>query len=473
MSNSTSSSNSHHQTPQAWDAGTIRRYDVNEPRYTSYPTALSFHSSFAATDFATALARSNVDGKPLSIYVHIPFCRENCFYCACNKIVTRNTQLADPYLNRLEQEMRLVTSHLDTSRPVTQLYWGGGTPTFLTLDQMSDLIDRLDDQFGLSGDRSRDYAIEIDPRAANVLTLRHLQALGFNRVSLGVQDLDLRVQQAINRVQPRVLTENLIEEARRLGFRSLNLDLIYGLPYQTRDSFAETLEQVIAMAPARLSIFNYAHLPERFVSQQHIETAALPSAEEKLAILRTTIVMLEEAGYVHIGMDHFALPSDSLAVAQRMGTLRRNFQGYSSHGNTDLIGLGVSAISDVDDIYAQNSTDLTCYETTIDTGELATARGLRLTFDDRVRRHAIERLMCDMTLDLDALSQTFDIDAPRYLAGALERLSDAKRDGLIERYGNRLIVTPVGRLLIRYLAMAFDAHLTDQQSLDDSRILWP
>lgn len=454
----------------AWDMALLRRYDTRGPRYTSYPTARGFHEGFGPDDFSAALARSNDQGQPLSLYIHVPFCRNGCFYCTRNKIVTRDTRRAEAYLSRLDREMVLSSRHLDASREIQQLYWGGGTPTFLALDQMSDLIDRLDARFGLSGSRERDYAIEIDPREANVFTLRHLQALGFNRLSLGVQDLDLRVQRAINRVQPRVLTESLIDEADRLGFRSLNLDLIVGLPLQTRDSFAETLAQVIAMAPARLSVFNYAHRPERFTSQRRIYVEDLPDPEETLAMLQATLEMLSSAGYVHIGMDRFARPDDSLAIAQRQGTLTRTFQGYSSHAPCDLVGLGVSAISRVDDVYAQNPAALAAYERALDAGHLATARGRRLTFDDRLRRHAIERLVCDMALDLEALGLTFGVDAETYLAAPLRRLEVAERDGLVERAGLRLLVTPIGRLLIQHLAMAFDAHAPPPLTTSDSRI---
>ncbi|UYG04772.1 oxygen-independent coproporphyrinogen III oxidase [Halomonas sp. LR3S48] len=457
--------------PFPWDEALLRRYDTHGPRYTSYPTANSFSNDFDALAYQDALARSNAGGRPLSFYVHIPFCRKGCHYCACHKIATKATRVAEPYLSRLDREMVLIKPHLDTRREVAQLHWGGGTPTFLSLDQMSDLIDRLDARFGLSSARERDYAIEIDPREADVFTLRHLQALGFNRLSLGVQDLDPRVQRAVNRVQPRILTEVLLDEADRLGFRSLNLDLIYGLPLQTRDSFAATLEQVIAMAPARLSVYNYAHMPERFAAQRRIRAEDLPGPEEKLAILRTTIAMLTEAGYVHIGMDHFARTSDSLAIAQRNGTLQRNFQGYSSHAQCDLVGLGVSAISCVDDVYAQNHTRLADYEAALDSSQLPTARGIRLTFDDRVRRHAIERLMCDMTLDLDELSETFGIDAPRYLTEALSRLELPQRDGLVTVEGHRVVATPIGRLLIRHLAMAFDARLPPRLDTQFSRIV--
>jgi oxygen-independent coproporphyrinogen III oxidase len=457
--------------PFAWDEALLRRYDTSGPSYTSYPTTASFRSDFGEQDYQAALARSNADGRPLSLYVHIPFCRKLCSYCACNTIATKATRLVEPYISRLDREMVLIQRHLDTRREVKQLHWSGGTPTFLSLDQMSDLIDRLDARFGLSNSRHRDYAIEIDPREADVFTLRHLQALGFNRLSLGVQDLDARVQRAVNRVQPRILTEALIDEADRLGFRSLNLDLIYGLPFQTRDSFAATLEQIIAMAPARLSVFNYAHMPERFAPQRHIRAEDLPGPGEKLAILRTTLAMLADAGYVHIGMNHFARPGDSLAVAQRQGTLQRDFQGYSSHAPCDLVGLGMSAISRVDDVYAQNPIHLETYEAALDASHLPTTRGVRLTFDDRVRRHAIERLICDMALDLDQLGEQFAIDAPRFLADALARLETHERDGLVERHGNRLVATAMGRLLIRHLAMAFDAHLAQQPKAYFSHLL--
>lgn len=455
----------------AWDEALLRRYDKSGPRYTSYPTALSFHEQFGAEDFTAALERSNQSDRALSLYVHVPFCRKICFYCACNKIATKNTQLAEPYLSRLDREMVLTSRHLDTSRNVEQLHWGGGTPTFLALDQMSDLIDRLDARFGLSSSPDRDYAIEIDPREADVFTLRHLQTLGFNRISLGVQDLNETVQKAINRVQPRVLTETLMEEAHRLGFHSLNLDLIYGLPHQTQARFADTLQQVIELNPARLSVFNYAHMPQRFAPQRRINDEDLPSPEEKLDILHTTIDMLTQAGYVHIGMDHFARPDDSLAIAQREGTLQRNFQGYSSHAQCDLIGLGVSAISRVNDVYAQNPTDLTHYEQALDAGQLPTVKGLRLSQDDLIRRDVIERLMCDMQIDFAAISRRWDIDAPRYFTDALARLKGAERDGLVVQEGDTLRATPIGRLLIRHIAMAFDAHLGRDTTQRYSRIL--
>ncbi|AMC99755.1 oxygen-independent coproporphyrinogen III oxidase [Halomonas chromatireducens] len=443
--------------PFAWDEELLSRYDIHGQHYASYPEPASFQEDIGEVDYQKALAKSNDSGRPLSLYIHLPFCRKACYYCSRNRVVTKATRLTEPYLSRLDREMVLVRSHLDTRREVSQLHWGGGTPTFFSLNQMSDLIDRLDARFGLSSARGRDYAIDIDPREADVFTLRHLQALGFNRLSLGVQDLDPKVQRAINRVQPRILTEALLDEADRLGFRSLNLDLIYGLPFQTRDTFSVTLEQVIAMAPARLSLLHYDPMSQR-ASQQRFRHQDLPGPEEKLAILKTSITMLTNAGYVHIGMGRFARPSDSLVKAQHQGTLRRNIQGYSSHEHCDLVGLGVSAISQLDGLYTQNHTKLSAYEAALDASRLPTARGLRHTFDDRVRHHAIERLLCDMQLDLNQLEENFGIDAQRYLADALARLETLARDGLLTWHGRRLVATPIGRLLIHHLAMAFDAH---------------
>ncbi|WP_331280499.1 oxygen-independent coproporphyrinogen III oxidase [Halomonas sp. BC04] len=312
--------------PFAWDEDLLRRYDIHGQHYASFPTPASFQEKVGEVDYQRALANSNDSGRPLSLYVHLPFCRKACYYCTRNRVVTKATRLTEPYLSRLDREMVLVRSHLDTRREVSQLHWGGGTPTFFSLDQMSDLIDRLDARFGLSSSRERDYAIDIDPREADVFTLRHLQALGFNRLSLGVQDLDPKVQRAINRVQPRILTEALLDEADRLGFRSLNLDLIYGLPFQTRDSFATTLEQVIAMAPARLTLLYYGPMSQQLAPQQRIRREDLPGPEETLAILRTSMTLLTDAGYVHIGMGRFARPNNSLVMAQRRGTLSCDYQ---------------------------------------------------------------------------------------------------------------------------------------------------
>ncbi|MDR9439461.1 MAG: oxygen-independent coproporphyrinogen III oxidase [Halomonas sp.] len=440
------------------DAGVLRRHGAGGPRYASYPRADSFTTAFSEEDFTAALARSNASGQGLSLYVHVPFCRHSCHHCACTRVTAESPRRAESYLSRLDREMVLTSQHLEGSREITQLHWGGGTPTFLTLNQMSDLIDRLDARFGLSGSRHRDYSIKVDPRDADVFTLRHLQALGFNRLSLSVLDLDPRVQRAINRYQPRVLTEQLIDEAHRLGFRSLGLELMHGLPGQTRESFAETLEQVIAMAPARLSLFHYAHRPERFTAQRRIRAEELPPTTEQLAILDTALSMLADAGYVHIGMEVFARPDDPLAKAQARGRLSRSLNGYSALAPCDHLGLGVGALSRLGGIAARNPMTLSDYETRLDASQLPVERGLRLTDDDRLRAHAIEHLMCDMRLDLDDLGQAFDLDAGMHLADALARLAPAERDGLVKRHGQRLEVTPGGRLLVHRLAATFDAR---------------
>ncbi|WP_373182065.1 oxygen-independent coproporphyrinogen III oxidase [Halomonas campaniensis] len=434
------------------------RHDLDGPRYVTYPRVACFGDGLTADAFAAALERSNHGGRPLSLDVQLPFCRQACRFCACHSIASRDNRQAEPYLSRLDREMVLLTRHLATSREVQRLHWGGGAPTFLSLNQMGDLFDRLDARFGLSGSRERDYSIEVDPREADVFTLRHLQALGFNRLSLGVQELDLRVQKAINRIQPRVLTESLVDEADRLGFRSLNLDLIVGLPLQTRESFAETLDQVIAMAPPRLSLYRYSHLPERYRAQQQIRAEDLPSRQAQLMILLDARQRLEADGYVAIGMGQYARPGDSLAIARANGTLRRDPLGYTPHGPADHIGLGVAAVSQLEEVLARNPESLAAYEAALDAGRLPTSRGIRLTADDRLRGDAIERLLCGMALDLETLSTAHGVDAEASLADALQRLEPLRRDGLLERHGSRLVATAAGELLIHRLAMAFDAY---------------
>ncbi|MGM0984482.1 MAG: oxygen-independent coproporphyrinogen III oxidase [Pseudomonadota bacterium] len=438
------------------DAGLLRRYGSGS-HYASYPTAESLTTGFSDTELATALAHSNASGRDLSVYMHLPFCRQNCHHCANSRITASNPRRVEPYISRLDREMVLVSRHLDSTREISQLHWGG-TPTFLTLGQMSDLIDRLDARFGLSNSRHRDYSIKIDPREADVFTLRHLQALGFNRLSLSVLELDPRVQRAINRYQPQVFTEQLVDEAHRLGFQSLGLELMHGLPGQTRESFAETLEQVIAMAPARLSLFHYTHQPERFMAQRRIRAEDLPQADEQFAILNTALAMLADAGYVHIGMEVFARPEDSLAIAQARGKLSRYLNGYSALPPCDHLGLGVGALSRLSDSVTRNPMTLGEYEARLDAGRLPVERGLRLTDEDHLRARAIERLMCDMCLDLTTLGQEFGLDAGRHLGDALARLAPAERDGLVRRREQRIEVTPTGRLLVHRLAAAFDAR---------------
>ncbi|MDB5980571.1 MAG: hemN1, partial [Pseudomonas sp.] len=338
-----------------WDSDLIRRYDLAGPRYTSYPTAVQFNTRIGAFDLLHALRDSRKALRPLSLYVHLPFCANICYYCACNKVITKDRGRAQPYLQRLEQEIRMIACHLDPRQSVEQLHLGGGTPTFLSHDELRQLMAQLREHFNLLDDDSGDYGIEIDPREADWSTMGLLRELGFNRVSLGVQDLDPQVQRAVNRLQGLEETRAIVEAARTLQFRSVNIDLIYGLPKQTPASFARTVDEIIGLQPDRLSVFNYAHLPERFMPQRRILSSELPSPGLKLEMLQRTIEQLVGAGYRYIGMDHFALPDDELAIAQEESTLQRNFQGYTTHGHCDLIGLGVSAISQVGDLYSQNS----------------------------------------------------------------------------------------------------------------------
>ena len=447
-----------------WNPELIERYNLAGPRYTSYPTAPQFHDGFGSEEFRQALIDSNASQAPLSLYFHIPFCAKICFYCGCNKIATGDTSRCGPYLERLYQEMDLVTGLVDAQRPVNQLHWGGGTPTFLSDQQMRELMQETRKRFQLRDDDQGDYSIEIDPREIQPHTLPLLRELGFNRMSFGVQDLNLKVQEAVNRVQPREMTENALIQARELGFRSLNLDLIYGLPHQTPETFAATLEEVIEMNPDRLSVFNYAHLPERFKPQRRIQAEDLPSPEQKLVILEQTIARLVEAGYVYIGMDHFAKPDDSLAIAQREGRMHRNFQGYTTHSNCDLISMGASSISQVGPTYAQNHHDTESYETAIAKGRFATLRGLQLTEDDLLRRAAINQLICHFELDGDTFGQEYGIDFGEYFAKELHSLQQHQKDGLLQIQGNHLVVSPAGRLLIRSICMIFDKYL-DQSGL--------
>ena len=442
-----------------WDADLIARYDRAGPRYTSYPTAVQFHDGIGPFDLLGALRLSRQAGRPLSLYLHVPFCANICYYCACNKVITKDRSRSVAYLQALRQEMALTSRHLDGGQRVEQLHLGGGTPTFLNPMQLRELMADLRRHFTLAdGDRG-DYSIEIDPREADWSTMGLLRELGFNRVSFGVQDLDLQVQLAINRLQPFDDTRTLVEAARALDYRSINLDLIYGLPRQTPASFAHTVERVLELQPHRLSVFNYAHLPQRFAPQRRIDVSELPDPAAKLEMLQRTVEQLLAAGYRYIGMDHFALPDDDLAIAQEDGTLQRNFQGYTTHGHCDLIGLGTSAISQLGDLYCQNATDLHAYQQLLDRDQLPTLRGLRCTADDRLRRAVIQRLICDFGLDIGDLEQRFGIDFAQYFHRSWPALQQMARDGLITLDARRLDVTPIGRLLIRAVCMPFDDYL--------------
>ncbi|AVO55821.1 oxygen-independent coproporphyrinogen III oxidase [Ectopseudomonas mendocina] len=454
-----------------WDAALIRRYDLAGPRYTSYPTAVQFHDDIGPFDLLHALRDSRKAQRPLSLYVHIPFCAHICYYCACNKVITKDRGRALPYLEKLEREIEIVSRYVDKSQPIEQLHFGGGTPTFLNHDELRRLMQHLRQHFNLLDDDSGDYSIEIDPREADWSTMGLLRELGFNRVSLGVQDLDPEVQRAVNRLQTLEETRAIIEAARTLQFRSVNIDLIYGLPKQTPERFARTVAEVIALQPDRLSLFNYAHLPERFMPQRRISADDLPNPADKLAMLQSSIEQLTRAGYRYIGMDHFALPDDELAIAQEEGTLQRNFQGYTTHGHCDLIGLGVSAISQIGDLYSQNDSDIANYQQSLGNGQLATRRGLHCNADDRLRRAVIQQLICHFELRFADIEQAHGVVFRDYFAALWPELEQLARDGLIALDEQGIEVRPAGRLLVRSLCMLFDRYLNDQVRQRFSRVI--
>jgi oxygen-independent coproporphyrinogen-3 oxidase len=439
----------------SFDQDLIDRYDRPGPRYTSYPTAVQFRDDFTEADYRAAAGRS----RALSLYFHIPFCDTICFYCACNKIATKDRAKSEPYLRALDREMALQAAIFEQGQPVEQLHWGGGTPTFLNNEQMRWLMARTREHFRLLDDDSGEYSIEIDPREVREDTLEVLREVGFNRMSLGLQDLDPEVQRAVNRIQSAQQTFGAMRRARELGFRSVSIDLIYGLPRQTLASFSHTLDAVIAERPDRLSIFNYAHMPERFKPQRRIDAAELPPPQVKLDILQMAGEKLQDAGYVYIGMDHFALPDDELALAQERGELYRNFQGYSTHAHCDLLAFGVSAIGSVGDTYAQNVKDLDSYYAAIERGELPIERGLRLSRDDRIRRDLIGELICQFRLDFADFGQRWEIAVRDYFASELARLVPMQDDGLLVMDETGIRVTDAGRLLIRNICMVFDAYL--------------
>ncbi|MHC8334813.1 oxygen-independent coproporphyrinogen III oxidase [Pseudomonas sp. LB3P25] len=454
-----------------WDTDLIRRYDLAGPRYTSYPTAVQFDGQVGTFDLFHALRDSRKALRPLSLYVHVPFCANICYYCACNKVITKDRGRAQPYLQRLEQEIQLIACHLDPEQKVEQLHFGGGTPTFLSHDELRQLMAQLRKSFNLLDDDSGDYGIEIDPREADWATMGLLRELGFNRVSIGLQDLDPAVQRAVNRLQSLEETRAVIDAARTLQFRSINIDLIYGLPRQTPESFARTVDEVINLQPDRLSVFNYAHLPERFMPQRRINSDELPTPAQKLEMLQGTIEQLTKAGYRYIGMDHFALPDDELAIAQEESTLQRNFQGYTTHGHCDLIGLGVSAISQIGDLYCQNSSDLNQYQNALAGAQLATSRGLLCNADDRLRRAVIQQLICTFSLEFTQIEHAFNIDFQGYFGELWPQLQGMADDGLIELDNERITVLPAGRLLVRSVCMVFDAYLEQHNRQRFSRVI--
>jgi len=465
-----------------FDLDLIKRYDKSGPRYTSYPTALKFDESFdeasyrevaeATNDESRTLVKSGQRAKPLSLYFHIPFCDTVCFYCGCNKIATKDRSKAQPYLDRVYKELAMQSALFDDDRIVDQLHWGGGTPTFISHEQMRELMAETRKNFRLHDDDTGEYSIEIDPREVTVESIALLREIGFNRMSLGVQDFDANVQKAVNRIQSEEVTLATLKAARDQGFKSVSIDLIYGLPHQSIKTFAETVDKIIAASPDRLSVFNYAHLPEMFKPQRRINEAELPSAAEKLDILQDTSERLNKAGYVYIGMDHFAKPDDELAVAQREHTLYRNFQGYSTHADCDLIGLGVTSIGKVGNSYSQNVKTLDSYYEYIDSGHLPVYRGIILDKDDILRREVITQLICNFYLKAEDVENQFNIEFKTYFATELEELQSMAKDGLIvvdEK--NTIRIEPAGRLLIRNVCMVFDKYLRQSGEQRFSKVI--
>jgi len=447
-----------------FDADLIVRYGGRGPRYTSYPTALQFDERLTVGDYRQNAMGSNAGDTPLSLYVHIPFCRSLCFYCGCNKIVTRNRVRVERYLDMLRCEINMQSELFDENRKVEQLHFGGGTPTYLNGEQLTELMCKLREEFLLDESESREFSIEVDPRTVDEKGIRQLSKLGFNRLSLGIQDFDPIVQDAVNRRQSPDSVLGLVLAARDTGFESISFDLIYGLPHQTVASFGSTLDLVIGMRPDRLAIYNYAHLPHRFKGQRTINDTDIPAPHVKLDILHRTIDKLCGSGYEYIGMDHFALPEDELVRARANGSLQRNFQGYSTHRDCDLVALGVSAIGNIGNVFAQNAASTTEYQTLLENGQLPIRKGIIVDEDDRIRAAAIQALMCYDSLVFANFNATHDIDFTDYFATELERLGVLAADGLIRLDASAIEITEKGRLLLRSIAMVFDRYIDHAQN---------
>ena len=452
----------------------LTRFDVPGPRYTSYPTADRFVEAFSQADLHQALDLRNQGlgqkNRPLSIYVHIPFCESLCYYCACNKIITKHHEKAEPYLRSLAKEIELYTSSIGMGQTVSQLHLGGGTPTFLSNDELRELMSMLKRSFSFVA--GGEYSVEVDPRTVDETRLALLFELGFNRLSFGVQDFDPEVQKAVHRIQPAQQVFDLVGSARKIGFESINVDLIYGLPKQTPESFDRTLKQINELRPDRIALYAYAHLPERFKPQRRILAAELPAPSSKIAMLSRSMDALMNVGYVYVGMDHFALPDDALAVAKRQGRLHRNFQGYSTQPDCDLIGLGISAIGRMGGTYSQNAKTMEEYVDMLDHGQLPIVKGLALSRDDLIRRSWIMAIMCQGHVQYDAFNEAWLIDAKKYFAAEIEQLNSLQAQGLVELTDGGLQVTPMGWFFVRGVAMVFDKYLqADRNRIRFSKII--
>jgi oxygen-independent coproporphyrinogen-3 oxidase len=441
-----------------------RRYACRGPRYTSYPTAPHFSEDFPLQDYLALRERERDSTAPLSLYVHVPFCHNICYYCACNKVVTRKPGVAGEYLDHLEREIALQSALIGGRRPVTQMHWGGGTPTYLDSGELTRLMHALARHFHLLDSPDREYAIEIDPRTVDRQAIALLRGLGFNRLSLGIQDFDDRVQRAINRVQSFESVASLMQCARDHDFQSISVDLIYGLPYQDVDSMRSTLDKVLALKPDRIACYNYAHLPERFKPQRSIDRLTLPTPDAKLRLADHITTTRDSAGYCHIGMDHYVLPHDELALAQEDGRLQRNFQGYSLQLADDLLGLGVSAISQIGDFYLQNARELPDYYAALDAQQLPLARGYRMHSEDRLRQEVIMGLACNLQVRKADIAARYGVDFDRHFAPALAALAPLAEDGLVTLGEDSLQVAPAGRPFLRNICMPFDAYLESQAS---------
>jgi oxygen-independent coproporphyrinogen-3 oxidase len=442
-----------------FDQDLIVRYGGRGPRYTSYPTALQFNDELTQADYEAKAKESNESDVPLSLYVHIPFCHSLCYYCGCNKIVTRNEDRVSRYMEMLYREIEMQSKLFDRKRKVEQLHFGGGTPTYLDKEQLGALMDHLRNSFTFDESEEHEFSIEVDPRTVDAERIRELRALGFNRLSLGIQDFYDPVQKAVNRAQSPEEVQALVDSAREAGFGSISFDLIYGLPLQTVETFDKTLDIAIAMKPDRLAVYNYAHLPERFKGQRMINADDIPSPETKLDLLHHTIDKLCDTGYIYIGMDHFALPDDELVLARENGTLQRNFQGYSTHRQCDLVSLGVSGIGGIGNMFAQNAVSTIEYEEIIERGELPIKKGLLIDDDDLLRAAVIQDLMCYDSLSYDDFGASHNIDFREYFEDEIKKLKVLEDDDLLELSDSGIGITPKGRLLLRNIAMTFDRYI--------------
>jgi len=444
-----------------FDQSLIQRYDVTGPRYTSYPTAVQFHEGFDHVAYERFVAASNSEliPRPLSIYMHLPFCQSLCYYCGCTKKITRHPEHGVAYLKALFREIEMQGALFDPDREVQQLHLGGGTPTFFNDQQLNDLMESLGRNFSVIDREDREYSIELDPRTMDKGRLENLWNLGFNRVSLGIQDFDPAVQKAVNRIQSVEDTLGLITGAHDLGFESVSVDLIYGLPLQTPEKFSRTLDLVVEAKPDRLSVYNYAHLPHLFRAQRMIKDELIPSPATKLELMELTINQLTESGYVYIGMDHFALPADELTLAQQSGSLQRNFQGYSTHSDCDIVGLGVSSIGKIGDCYSQNLKTIPAWQNAVTAGDLPTWRGVALSTEDRLRRCIIESIMCHGHLNYADYEHRFGIDFSEHFCSEIHMIEQQAEDGLLDLNDSGFTIKPAGRLLLRNIAMLFDEYL--------------